>query len=141
MWRIKQIFEDVIYTILDDISSRPVMSMHISCASLLSKYNNYYTIEGINNMLQQIKKQFNFHSLLNFARTILWDSLKRRFFSQQTIFSLSEYLNIIYWHTDWKAKVFNLDQPYNMFRQKIDCLFGILWIGLKAVYPKSYVEN
>lgn len=35
--------------------------MHISCASLLSKYNNYYTIEGINNMLQQIKKiQFSF---------------------------------------------------------------------------------
>lgn len=56
MWRIKQIFEDVIYTILDDISSRPVMSMHISYASLLSKYNNYYTIEAINNMLQQIKK-------------------------------------------------------------------------------------
>lgn len=61
MWRIKQIFEDVIYTILDDISSRPVMSMHISCASLLIKYNNYYTIESINNMLQQIKKiQFSF---------------------------------------------------------------------------------
>lgn len=86
MWRIKQIFEDVIYTILDDISSRPVMSMHISCASLLSKYNNYYTIEGINNMLQQIKKQFNFHSLLNFARTILWDSLKRRFFHSRRYF-------------------------------------------------------
>lgn len=32
------------------------MSMHISCVSLLSKYNNYYTIEAINNMLQQIKK-------------------------------------------------------------------------------------
>lgn len=47
------------------------LSMHISYASLLSKYNNYYTIEGINDMLQQIKKQFNFHSLLNFARTIL----------------------------------------------------------------------
>lgn len=89
MWRIKQIFEDVIYTILDDISSRPVMSMHISCASLLIKYNNYYNIESINNMLQQIKKNsiFILYSILQgqFYETVLREdsSHSRRYFPCQ----------------------------------------------------------
>lgn len=42
--------------------------MHISCASLLSKYNNYYTIEGINNMLQQIKKTIQLSFFTKFCK-------------------------------------------------------------------------